>query len=610
MANEEITNQNFPLSFNSYAAFDATTLKGLMQQRLIDGGVFTDQIFEGSNFNSLLDVIAYSYHVLLFYLNRTANEASFSNAQLYENVNRIVKILNYNPIGIQTSVLSFLANSSDQLTEGIYTIPKYSYFNVNDINYSFTDDYTFTKKTSGFETLDDLNNSALLYQGGFVEYPTYIATGESYEELTIVSVDEDGNNDLIDHNHIDVYVKPINGFWRKYQRVDSLYLENALSESFELRLNENQRYSIKFGNGVTGKKLNKGDLIHIFYLKSDGSSGEIGINNINDSRLFIYNSEAYSEIMSQVRTSNNNILNFDQISQLSFTNNLPSSKFQYQEDSNSIKENAKNSFKTQYRLVNSTDFETYILRVFSSLIKDVKAIDNTQYVNEHLQYLNSIGLSEPNLDSRILFNQVNFGTSCNFNNIYIYCVPKIPQNENSNFNKFLNLGLKNKIKDDLNSLKVITSEIVFQDPVYVSVGLGVCTPEEINEKRLYPEIIQESKLKIKKNPNSFVNNSSIVENILNVFMTFFEDQKLGKTIDIDSINTSLLKINGVNGIKTERYVNNQLISTNGLSFMIYNPIYSNYNEDIAIVNQTLTLPFFKAAFYDNYDVLKNNIVIE
>ena len=68
MANSDITSQDFPLSFNSYATFDAVTLKGLMQQRLIDGGVFTDQIFEGSNFNSLLDVIAYSYHVLLFYL--------------------------------------------------------------------------------------------------------------------------------------------------------------------------------------------------------------------------------------------------------------------------------------------------------------------------------------------------------------------------------------------------------------------------------------------------------------------------------------------------------------------------------------------------------------
>ena len=291
MTEDNNTNQNYQLSFNSYAAFDATTLKSLMQQRLIDGGVFTDQIFEGSNFNSLLDVIAYSYHVLLFYLNRTANEASFSSAQLYENVNRIVKILNYNPIGIQTAVLSFSAAAYEELNEGIYTIPRYSYFTVNDTNYSFTEDLTFTKSFSGAQVLNDLNDSGLLYQGSFVQYPLYVATGESFENFTIVSVDIDGNNDLIDHNNIHVYIKPNGSSWRQYKNVNNLYLENSLSESYELRLNENQRYSIRFGNGVTGKKLNEGDFVIVYYLKSDGPNGEFGPNNLNGNRLFLYDTE-------------------------------------------------------------------------------------------------------------------------------------------------------------------------------------------------------------------------------------------------------------------------------------------------------------------------------
>lgn len=609
MANNEITNQNFPLSFNSYAAFDATTLKGLMQQRLIDGGVFTDQIFEGSNFNSLLDVIAYSYHVLLFYLNRTANEASFSNSQLYENVNRIVKILNYNPIGIQTSILSFSAVATDSLSKGIYTIPRYSFLTVNDINYSFTEDYTFTKEYSGYDTLDDLNNSALLYQGTYVEYPTYVATGEPFEELTIASINEEGENDLIDHNNIDVYVKTQNNVWKKYKKVDSLYLENSLSESFELRFNENQRYTIKFGNGINGKKTNKGDIIYIFYLKSDGTNGEVGVNSINSSRLFLYNSQAYSEIIENSRISDQKVLNIDESSQLFFSNSVPSSKFQYQESSNQIKENAKNTYKSQYRLISAKDFENYIFKNYSNLIEDVKCVDNNDYINEHLKYLDSIGLSQPNLDSRVLFNQINFGTSCNFNNIYIYCVPKIPQN-NKNYNKFLNLGLKNKLKRDLDSLKVITSEIVFQDPVYMSFGLGIATPEEINTKKLYPEIENETQLIVKKEKNSFVNNSLIIENILNVFSSFFNDKKMGKSIDIDIINTNLLKINGINEIKTQRTVNNQLIYSNGISFIAYNPIYSEGNEDIFFLNQTITLPFFKTSYYSDLNVLKNNIIIE
>ena len=66
MDEQNVTNQDFPLSFNSYAAFDATNLKALMQQRLVDGGVFTDQIFEGSNFNSLLDVIVFKLRCFPF----------------------------------------------------------------------------------------------------------------------------------------------------------------------------------------------------------------------------------------------------------------------------------------------------------------------------------------------------------------------------------------------------------------------------------------------------------------------------------------------------------------------------------------------------------------
>ena len=610
MADNEITNQNFPLSFNSYAAFDATSLKTLMQQRLVDGGVFTDQIFEGSNFNSLLDVIAYSYHVLLFYLNRTANEASFTNAQLYENVNRIVKLLNYNPIGIQTSVLSFSAVATDVLSEGIYTIPRFSYFTINDTSYSFAEDLTFSKSTSGVQVLTDLNESSLLYQGSFVQHPIYVATGEEFEEFSIVSIDMDGNNDLIDHNHIQVYVKSGNGYWKDYKNVNSLYLESPLSESYESRLNENQRYSIKFGNGVTGKKLNQSDFVVVFYLKSDGPNGEAGPNVLNGSRLFVYNSELYSEIMSQVRPTGTNLLNISEAAQLNFSNTLPSSKFTYQEDSKSIKNNARNTYKTQYRLVNSSDFENYIKNNFSNLIQDVKVVGNNDYVEGHLQYLKEIGLTEPNLDSRILFNQVNFSNSCNFNNVNCYCIPKIPQNETSNFNRFLSVGLKNRIKDTLNPIKILTSEIVFQDPVYMEVGLGVASSDEINTKKLYPEIVSETKLSIKKKGQSFVSNNTIIENIINVFKSFFDEQYLGKTIQIKDINNSILGINGIESFSTQRTVDGQSISINGLSLMIFNPVYSSPEEDIRIINQSLVLPFFKAPYYGNYDVLKGNIVIE
>ena len=95
MAKENLT--DFSLSRDSYTAFDAKSLKELIQTRLNEGGIYTDQTFEGSNMSSIIDVIAYSYHLLLFYLNQTSAESMFTDTSIYENMNRIVKLIDYKP---------------------------------------------------------------------------------------------------------------------------------------------------------------------------------------------------------------------------------------------------------------------------------------------------------------------------------------------------------------------------------------------------------------------------------------------------------------------------------------------------------------------------------
>jgi hypothetical protein len=45
-------------------------------------------------------------------------------------------------------------------------------------------------------------------------------------------------------------------------------------------LDENKNYVIKFGDGIVGKKLKKGDKICIFYLDTNGLDGEISIETV------------------------------------------------------------------------------------------------------------------------------------------------------------------------------------------------------------------------------------------------------------------------------------------------------------------------------------------
>lgn len=608
-----ITSNPFNLPFNAYAAFDATNLKQLMIQRLNEGNVFTDQIYEGSNFNSLLDIIAYSYNVLLFYLNKTASESLYSQSQLYENMNRIVKTLNYNPVGFQSSVLAFEATAPDTLPAGVYTIPRYSYFTINGIPYSFTQDATFIKTTDSEEILTQFNNSTLLYQGIFTPYPLYVANGTPFEEFSLAVISDEGVNEIIDHSNIYVYVTNDAGVYEQWNRVNSLYLEDPNSKSFECRFNENQRYTLKFGNDVNGKQLKPNSVVSVFYLKSDGTPGEIGPGTLDGNRLFLLNEPQYNIIFDNIKT-NLTYVNADQAASLTFTNPNASTSFSSVEDVISIRNNAANTFKAQYRLITTGDFETYIKNNFSNVLNDVKVVNNWEYLAEHVRYLYNIGLEVPNIDSRVLFNQVTFADSCDFNNIYVYGVPKL-QNNNVNStklrNNFLGTGLKDSIIDSLQNVKMTTSEIVMMDPVYVAVGIGVASNEEVSNQLLTPNVISETKLVIGRAPNSRYSENEVKNQVVNILKNYFsvENTKLGQTIDLDNLTSSIFAIPGVTSVNSTRNVNGQQITRSGLSVMIFNPVYNEPGEDITVINQTINLPYFKIPYLYDPEAISNSIQI-
>jgi len=611
--NNNLTSNPYNLPANAYAAFDATSLKSLMQQRLVQGGVFTDQIFEGSNFNSLLDIIAYSYNVLLFYLNKTASESLFNQAQLYENMNKVVKILGYNPVGYQSSVLPFNAAGSSNIPAGIYTIPRYSYFTINGLNYTFTADTIFTKTTDGNEDLTTLSQSSVLYQGTIVEYPIYVATGTAFEQFSIVSITPNGQNEIIDHSNIFVYVKDKTQKWSEWSRVASLYLQEPSNKSFECRLNENQRYTLKFGDGVTGKKLEPGDVVSVFYLRSDGSRGEVGPGMLDNNNLFLYNSILFNSIFNDVKSQNITYLTSPQAIELTFTNDTASTSFSNLETSEDIRTNAPNFFKTQNRLITTQDYENYISTNFNNIIANVRVVNNWEYLAEHVRYLYNLGLKSPNQDSRVLYNQVLFADSCDFNNIYVYIVPKFKSvNSYRIKNNFLTPGLKDTIINNLQDIKMATAEIIPMDPVYTAFGVGIASNAEINSKLLTPDLIPETRLIINRNTSSLFSESEIRNQVYNIIQNYFDisNATLGQTISLTELAAKILSVNGVDSIQTTRTVNNQTIVVQGLSFLAFNPVYSDPGEDIAIVTQNITLPYFKIPYLYNDDTLLSQIVVQ
>ena len=408
---------DFKLTTTGYASFDATSLKNYIVTRLNENKVFTDQNFEGSNLSSVIDIVAYSYHVLLFYLNQTSTESMFTEAQLYENMNRIVKTIDYHPIGFQTSNMSTVMTAGKEIVKDTYVLPRYSYLQTGTVAFCTKEDIIFSKTTDANEVIANVGNENLLYQGEWKEYPRYTASGEPFEMLTLLP----GEDIKIDHFNIHIYVKDVyTGGWKEWKRVDSLFLKPSDAEVFEVRLNENKHYELKFGNNITGKQLNETDTVAVFYLESNGPEGQVGSNSIDNKNLIFYNNVNWLEIFNEVKDVNSIYLTESQSKDLNWTNSQASTEFYIGETVPEIRERAPKTFTSQYRLINAEDYETYLESKFSNILRSVKVVNNEDYVDKHLGHIfTDLQLRKPNADANTLYNQVLFASSCDFNNIYI-----------------------------------------------------------------------------------------------------------------------------------------------------------------------------------------------
>ena len=592
----------YSLPDKAYTSFDATSLRDFIINRLTEQGTFTDQIYRGSNMSSFIDVIAYSFHTLLFYLNRTSTESMFTETTIYENINRIVKMLNYNPIGYQTSNLSFDAFASEDLVPGTYTIPRYSFINSNDTYFSTDSDISFTKNTSSDEAISVIGQKHLLYQGKWVEVPAQQSTGQDFETV-FVTTTEQGTK--VDHFHVHVYVKDFeSGKFYQYTETTSLYLHGPAERVFEKRFNENEIYEIKFGDNVTGSRLNPGDEVWVYYLESLGEGGQVGANFLHDTTLALYGTNTFNTLKNDIKPENIKYITFDNIETLSFTNTQPSTIPQQRESVDEIKRKAPLHLSSQDRLVTLPEFKTYVEKNYGNMLTSSDVVDNMTFMDGHMKYLSEdVGIQYPNMESRVMYNHLNVATSTHFNNIYIYGVPKMTTNTSSTvMTNFLSPASKELISNDINKKKMVSHEVILVDPVYVAVNLGVTTSTET----LSPSITDNTRLIVKKSSVSLRDNDAIIQEVTDTIAAYFmnTDMSLGQLIDVNTLGSSILEIPGVDSIETSR--TDIDLTVPGLSLSVWNPVYDN---DITITNQNIKLPYFKFAYlHDAFNLFKKVVI--
>lgn len=568
----------FPIPRDGYLAFDAFTLKQHIKNALNKSGYFTDQNYEGSYITTIIDIIAYTFHVLMFYLNKTSNETMFTEAQLYENINRIVKMLDYKPLGNFTSILSFDVQAEANLPVGSYTIPRYSYIITNGVPFSFIEDVTFVKNYDArAEVLEDIGKNKLLYQGIWREYSLYKAVGDSNELIYLTP----GKNVIIDHHNIDVYIKQSSiQKWEKWNRTTSLYLENGYEKVYEIRYNEDKQYEVKFGNNINGLKLEEGDEVAIYYLETKLKDGEVGIYALKNKTMVTFKSTRFLEIINDINEASGLEYTTDTLlTELSFNNGSISTYSSTEETVETIRQNAPGVFRSQYRLVTQDDYNTFINTNFSRLVHDVKIYNNWSYLAEYLKYFYDLGLTDPNNVSRVLYNQLNFADSCNFNNVYVFIVPKAISNTSGA--DYLSPANKQLIISTMDTIKTMTSEIVLLDPAYISYA--VCAPVQ----NATIEKANDSYIKIVKDPASKRDDQSLKQDVALVFEDYFrrENVKLGQTIDLIQMTSDILNIPGVKKIYTVSRSTGE--SFEGISLLQWNVVYPEADMEVIYNNRAL-----------------------
>jgi len=595
---------DYTLPKNAYATFDALSIKQLFVDKLKSSGVFGDQSFEGNNFNSVIDVVASMYHILLFYLNQTSSETMFSQTTLWENMNKLVSGLGYKPTGRQTSIVDFILTANNNIDVGFYTIKPFSFTNVDGIQFTLLDNITFEKTTANSEEVSI--SKPFLHQGTLFEYPTYVSVGSDYE-VVIIAYDnfvDQQTDKFISDNTIRVYVKDSSDTWSEWEETRSLFFHSPNEQVYEKRLNENGRFEIKFGNNINGKKLDSGDEVAIYFLVSIGERGEISANKLSDGKVYPYNSSRIQQILADVLVDVDLLPN-SQYTNLTLNNPNQSTPVTQEETVDEMRKNVPLLFSQQNRLVTTEDFRSFIEKNYSNIIGSISVVNNNTLINDYISYFYDIGLDKPNDDCRVLINQLNFQTSTNFNNVYGVMVPSIGATRSDNFQLFVSLPQKQLIIDEVEKLKVCTQNFVPLDPVYYGFSPGLA----FNGEQLSNSICGETYIVIKHKKDTQQSKEKIKADVYQTISTYFNTKncELGQVVSLQQISDSLLAIPGVANIETRRVSGDNIRTIPGVNFLYWNQTYPV--DDINSTQQNIKLRFFQYPFLVNNGFV-NRIIVE
>jgi hypothetical protein len=252
---------------------DFDNIKSNLKTFLQGQSEFSDYDFEGSGLSVLLDVLAYNTHYNALYNNLTINEMFLDSASKRNSVVSLAKMLGYTP----RSATCAVANIRMTVNNGVIgpsslTLPAYSTFNtsVDGVSYTFHTTESYTINGSGTTyTFDNVN----IVEGTPLSFKYNVTTGSRY-------IIPNSNIDLTTLN-VRVQESSTSSIYETYTSSSSITSADSATKVFFVKEIDDGLYELTFGDGVVGRALENGNVVHIDYFTSS-------LESPNGARVFSY----------------------------------------------------------------------------------------------------------------------------------------------------------------------------------------------------------------------------------------------------------------------------------------------------------------------------------
>ena len=253
----------------SFTQLDFFENKAALVEYLKQQDRFKDYDFSGSNFNVLLDVLAYNTQLNNYYVHAAFSENFLDTAQLRESLNSHAKELNYLPKSRASSTATlnvYLTVPPSAVPPSFLTIPKNTLFSgvCEGVTYPFYNEEAVTVyPVDGVYQYNGLK----VFQGT-IATESYVVDDINPQRFVL-------NSEIVDTKSIRVLVRDGNDL--SLDAVEYVFKQDTFGVEvddavFYLQPSGKNKYEVYFGKNILGKEPKHSDIVTIQYRKTNGEA--------------------------------------------------------------------------------------------------------------------------------------------------------------------------------------------------------------------------------------------------------------------------------------------------------------------------------------------------